>query len=573
MSDSPAAILHNTSAVEVGTAANPLRVDPTGSTAQPVSLSQTTANSTLNSSTANLAAGASFEGSSEALSGIAGIQVVVKADKPLQLEIYQSTDGTNWDVLNEWMVLPEDGINARTIQAVGKYYKTKATNVGGTVTTYMRLQTNLHNDALPIPRAPSARGCLRTSKQTASFTPAPQNYVDRDSDPELLVDVGNALCIRGAVLTDELSYRDDFTAGQLYTDISGTAYFTNGSDVVTGNGTAFQSDLRVGEYVKISSHDDTVYAQISSIESDTYLTIRIPYIGASTSGTLRSSAWKYSSANGSSFSQASSMGNMITGTTSGAYAAMEREGDYGPFLITVKAAVSQRIANQEISFGFIDDPTNINNQALVVFTGTDNTQVTLRTSFSNTDIETTTATIPGGAVSSTQLYYQLEVLDNRISLWIGDVKVIEHRLHLPGPYAEMMLRLVAQNTGTAASTTTLAVDVVYFNNFDRVEVKTSPKGDFLSTKEIRSNSSVCTNVSASASSVQLLVSNANRMGAMIYNDSTAVMYLKLGTTASITSYTVQLNRYDYYEVPSGYTGRIDGIWTAATGSARVTEVS
>jgi hypothetical protein len=36
MSDSPAAILHNTSSVEVGTATDPLRVDPTGTTAQPV---------------------------------------------------------------------------------------------------------------------------------------------------------------------------------------------------------------------------------------------------------------------------------------------------------------------------------------------------------------------------------------------------------------------------------------------------------------------------------------------------------------------------------------------------------
>jgi len=37
MSDSPAAILHNTSSVEVGTATDPLRVDPTGETVQPVS--------------------------------------------------------------------------------------------------------------------------------------------------------------------------------------------------------------------------------------------------------------------------------------------------------------------------------------------------------------------------------------------------------------------------------------------------------------------------------------------------------------------------------------------------------
>jgi hypothetical protein len=29
----------------------------------------------------------------------------------------------------------------------------------------------------------------------------------------------------------------------------------------------------------------------------------------------------------------------------------------------------------------------------------------------------------------------------------------------------------------------------------------------------------------------------------------------------------------YYEVPFGYTGRIDGIWASANGNARVTEMT
>ena len=37
MADGPAAVLHNTSGTEIGTASNPIRNDPTGSTAQPVS--------------------------------------------------------------------------------------------------------------------------------------------------------------------------------------------------------------------------------------------------------------------------------------------------------------------------------------------------------------------------------------------------------------------------------------------------------------------------------------------------------------------------------------------------------
>lgn len=82
-----------------------------------------------------------------------------------------------------------------------------------------------------------------------------------------------------------------------------------------------------------------------------------------------------------------------------------------------------------------------------------------------------------------------------------------------------------------------------------------------------------TNVASSASSVSILASNANRIGAVVCNDSTAILYLKFGATASATSYTVQMQPNDYFETPFGYTGAIDGIWSAANGNARVTELT
>lgn len=82
-----------------------------------------------------------------------------------------------------------------------------------------------------------------------------------------------------------------------------------------------------------------------------------------------------------------------------------------------------------------------------------------------------------------------------------------------------------------------------------------------------------TSVSASASSVTILSANANRLGATIYNDSTSACYIKLGTTASTASFQVKVFSQDYYEVPFGYTGRIDAIWDSATGSARIGELT
>lgn len=80
------------------------------------------------------------------------------------------------------------------------------------------------------------------------------------------------------------------------------------------------------------------------------------------------------------------------------------------------------------------------------------------------------------------------------------------------------------------------------------------------------------NVSSSASSVTLFSANGGARARAIYNDSTAVLYVKFGATASATSYTVQMEADAYYEFPQPlYGGRVDGIWASANGSARTTE--
>lgn len=93
------------------------------------------------------------------------------------------------------------------------------------------------------------------------------------------------------------------------------------------------------------------------------------------------------------------------------------------------------------------------------------------------------------------------------------------------------------------------------------------------TKETRASTPTQASVAASASSVTILAANANRLGATVYNDSTVNLFLKLGATASATSFTVKIAAAGYYEVPFNYTGIIDGIWDSATGSARITELA
>lgn len=91
---------------------------------------------------------------------------------------------------------------------------------------------------------------------------------------------------------------------------------------------------------------------------------------------------------------------------------------------------------------------------------------------------------------------------------------------------------------------------------------------------ITSSSATLTNVAASASSVQLLASNSSREGASFYNDSNSNCYVKLGTTASTSSFAIKMEpkSYFYLTVPI-YTGPIDAIWDTANGNMRVTELT
>lgn len=89
-----------------------------------------------------------------------------------------------------------------------------------------------------------------------------------------------------------------------------------------------------------------------------------------------------------------------------------------------------------------------------------------------------------------------------------------------------------------------------------------------------------TNVAASASSVTLLSATSTRRQVILVNDSAAICYVKFGTTASTSSYTVQMPAiasgvasHLFIDENPVYTGRIDAIWASATGNMRITEIA
>lgn len=92
------------------------------------------------------------------------------------------------------------------------------------------------------------------------------------------------------------------------------------------------------------------------------------------------------------------------------------------------------------------------------------------------------------------------------------------------------------------------------------------------TKNANANG-VITSVAASLASTSIKAANLARMQLLIYNDSTATMYVALTNAASTVSYTVQIAPGGYYEAPMYYTGPVFAVWSAVNGNARVTELS
>ena len=148
--------------------------------------------------------------------------------------------------------------------------------------------------------------------------------------------------------------------------------------------------------------------------------------------------------------------------------------------------------------------------------------------------------------------------------------------------------LAAFNAEDFASETTLATrlaDATFTNRINTLGQKVmaastpvviSSNQSPVSVTPTRPANASVTSVAASASNVTLLAANANRFGATIYNDANRAVFVKLGATASSTSFTVRMASDDLFEVPFAYTGRIDAIWASGgglAGSARVTEVT
>lgn len=88
------------------------------------------------------------------------------------------------------------------------------------------------------------------------------------------------------------------------------------------------------------------------------------------------------------------------------------------------------------------------------------------------------------------------------------------------------------------------------------------------------STSTVTSVALTNVVATVLASNANRLGAILWNNGSANAYIKLGTGASTASFTARLSNQSEWEIPFPvYTGDITGITSAGNATVLATELT
>ncbi len=321
---------------------------------------------------------------------------------------------------------------------------------------------------------------LEYALSTTGYQPA-TNLIP-DAPVSITTDASGRLEIHGSVTTDETSFRTDFTGSSITTNLTGTLNFTNGSNSITGVGTIFSSEFHTGDYIKKTADANTLWVQVSEILSDTEIIVTTNYAGTTASGvTGVTSNFNLSIGTGGSIAVSGSNLTLGSGTTANSSTYIVRKGDYGPVTLRILASLSQRIANNSFRIG-LQDTVDLtpNNSAVIQFTGTNNTQVTCISSSSSAvaDTQTTTVTLPVSLLTSPPtLEFKIDVSANQVSFGVTDpvtriyYPLAQHNTHIPGPYDSMdIVALSVNGAGAPASNTNLVIDMIYFQNVDRLQI-------------------------------------------------------------------------------------------------------
>lgn len=283
-------------------------------------------------------------------------------------------------------------------------------------------------------------------------------------------DSDGSLRVRSSNLTTRQSLRDDFSGSALTTALTGTPSFTNGSTLVTGSGTAFTTELTRDHFIKVTAHAETTYARVRRVISNTSLELETAYTGATTAAASVKTKWPTTTGSGGSFTVGSSLLNILSGTTNGASSYVSRLFDFQPIAVQLNTlSITQRLSTQTTFAGFFDNVASPTQQVAIIFDGTVNTVVKFRTSFSASETQETSVTLPFGLTTNlSTVNYVLSFDGDSATLAINGVVVASHSVHLPDKYTKLIVAWGITNTGVP-TTTTVSMDSIGVRAFDLMD--------------------------------------------------------------------------------------------------------
>lgn len=546
--------------------------------------------STVNSSTTPLAANGVFTGTSEDVSAYADIRVTVFSDVASAtdgLSMQQSQDGTNWDQTDLYTIAASTG-KAFDVPVYAKFFRIVYTN-GNTIQAAFRLQAVFH------------------ISRTKPSSQRPMDARGNDNDMEENLAYNMSYNVSGN------NWNRSKDIGVAGIPAAGISDGTNTANVVAGD-TGFNG-------VATAAAGNTAGFSINSVTTSTpvncegYAWVIVQY---TTVGTGVIIAGQFSNDGGTTWTSASSWqafnstSNANTGI-SGA-AGMYASPSWGKLFrlnVTVIGSGTQAgniyLTNTPRAFSTMQMLSAQSGPWTMggVVTGTTGTITTNASAITSTVVPGTAsgglalistrgtyAGISFGITASDDTgttFYNVPIYDVAANQWLAPGSTITpgtnaSKLYwVPVSPANQQIKVLASAytsgtgnirisygtvPGSAGSTMAQLMDAAGNNRGVNVDAANN-----LTVSQYAATSTL-TNVASSASTVSLLASNTAAKSRIIYNDSTQVLYIKYGTTASTTSYTVQVAANGYFEFPQPtYTGAVDGIWASANGNARITEVA
>jgi len=287
-----------------------------------------------------------------------------------------------------------------------------------------------------------------------------------------LIDSGGALVTRGAVLTDEGTFRANFSNASLAIALGSVTIV---GDVVTGTGFS-TTDVHWKDYFKLDADAESAWVQIATIDSDTQITLLTAYVGGASGAASRALVRPITGAGGS-ITVASGQALIASGTTSGSVSGIYRAVDYGPLVFRERVNVSQRVANQSIRIGMVEGvEASPKWFARFRLEGTTNTVAVCESGRnptgapSGSETESTTITLPFGLTTALNPEYRIEHLTESIRFYVNGVVVAEHSRSLPTAYDFMTAATLVQNTGVPSGTTTVTVAYITVKNHNKLEI-------------------------------------------------------------------------------------------------------